>query len=397
MNFNGENYLVTLNKNTVGKVISDPKINAEKLAVFDVIDDIVSNGEYVGSGKYVAKQGRIPKNVIRYDYFETPVKINGQDYLVTFDVEVLPDINRYRTHKVINSIDLKPTSSVEADNLHAAQDVSPGLSTNTIAQNENGVNSSISQDSLVNTLDKRLYSAAKTRGLSINYDESLGNDLGSYDGKAILLNPRYLDTPEAARYIFTHEIAHDAQRRQGYADVQSYLYQDLINRGYSGQEIDAAIAQIQEDYAAAHPGERLTEDGARAEFEAKYLESLANDEKTLSRLAKENPNVFIRLWEWLEDLIAKYRGTAEERGLIELRKRFIAASRGQYIKDMPAGTQYSIMRDENGKPFVSVSDNILTGVLEKDIPRILSDIVKNKFSTWVEANGQKIGINQRCV
>lgn len=395
ISFNGENYLVTLNKKAVGKVLSDKNLSPEKLAVFDVIDDIVSNGEYVGSGEYVSKNSKTRKNVTRYDYFETPVKINGQDYIVTFDVEIHPNVNTYRTHKVINSIDLKPTSSADVGPVPTAKDVTLGLSTNTIPQNENGVNSSISQDSLVNTLDKRLYSAAKTRGLSINYDESLGNDLGSYDGKAIRLNPRYLDTPEAARYIFTHEIAHDAQRRQGYADVQSYLYQDLINRGYSGQEIDAAIAQIQEDYAAAHPGERLTEDGARAEFEAKYLESLANDEKTLSRLAKENPNVFIRLWEWLEDLIAKYRGTAEERGLIELRKRFIAASRGQYIKDMPAGTQYSIIRDENGKPFVSVSDNILTGVLEKDIPRILSDIVKNKFSTWVEANGQKIGINQK--
>lgn len=144
LSFNGERYLITLGKKVIRKVISDKNLNPEKLAVFDVIDSIVQNSEYVGSGKYVAKSGRIPKNVIRYDYFETPVKINGQDYLVTFDVEVLPDINRYRTHKVINSIDLKPTSSVEADNLHAAQDVSPGLSTNTIAQNENGVNTSIS-------------------------------------------------------------------------------------------------------------------------------------------------------------------------------------------------------------------------------------------------------------
>lgn len=149
--FNGENYAVNITKKAIGKVLSDKNLSAEKLVVFDILNDVVQNGRYVGSGKYVAKSGRIPKNVIRYDYFETPIKINGQDYVVTFDVEVVPGLNNYRTHKVINSIDLKPVSSVEVGPVPTAQDTAPGLSTNTIAQNENGVNSSISQDSLVNT------------------------------------------------------------------------------------------------------------------------------------------------------------------------------------------------------------------------------------------------------
>ncbi|MEG3030050.1 MAG: hypothetical protein RR827_06585, partial [Oscillospiraceae bacterium] len=97
--------LVTINKNAVGKVVSDTNLSAEKLAIFDVIDDVVENGEYVGSGSY-AQHGGKTKNVVRYDYFETPVAIDGKKYLATFDVEVVPGKNNYRTHRVINEINL---------------------------------------------------------------------------------------------------------------------------------------------------------------------------------------------------------------------------------------------------------------------------------------------------
>ena len=91
-------------------------MTAEKLAVLDVLDEVISNGEYVGSNSYVPK-GNKQKLTIRFDMFETPVFIevptgNGEtkkaEYIVTFDVEVFPNVNNYRTHKVINEMDLSP-------------------------------------------------------------------------------------------------------------------------------------------------------------------------------------------------------------------------------------------------------------------------------------------------
>lgn len=108
----GEPYEVSVSKNAVGKVISDKNMSAEKLAVFDMLDDIVQNGEYVGSNEYHQK-GRKKKDTIRFDMFETPVTIDGRQYIVTFDVEVFPSTNNYRTHKVINEMDLVPAETTD--------------------------------------------------------------------------------------------------------------------------------------------------------------------------------------------------------------------------------------------------------------------------------------------
>lgn len=112
LSMDGTQYDVSLNKNLIGKVVSDKNLTAEKLAVFDVLDSVVQNGEYVGSGRYIQKGGK-QKLTVRYDYFETPVTINGQPYIVTFDVEVFPNTNNYRTHKIINEMDLTPASGAD--------------------------------------------------------------------------------------------------------------------------------------------------------------------------------------------------------------------------------------------------------------------------------------------
>lgn len=104
--FEGKPYTVDINSNVPGKVISDPNLTAEKLALLDILPQVVENGEYVGSGEYVQHSGK-DRPVVRYDYFETPVGINGQPYIAKFDVEVYPFTNNYRTHQVVK-IDLTP-------------------------------------------------------------------------------------------------------------------------------------------------------------------------------------------------------------------------------------------------------------------------------------------------
>lgn len=112
VNFGNNKYTVTVNKGVIGKVVSDKNMSAEKLAVLDSIDDVINMADYVGSGNYVSHSSRAKTNVIRYDYFETPVTINGLPYVVSFDVEVYPGKNNYRTHKVINEINLTQSGEV---------------------------------------------------------------------------------------------------------------------------------------------------------------------------------------------------------------------------------------------------------------------------------------------
>lgn len=107
--FGGQPYAVDINNNVPGKVISDVNLTAEKLSLLSNLPDVVRNGTYVGSGEYTQHSGRNRPGV-RYDYFETPVQINGTDYIAKFDVEVLPGANNYRTHQVVK-MDLTPTEA----------------------------------------------------------------------------------------------------------------------------------------------------------------------------------------------------------------------------------------------------------------------------------------------
>ena len=146
ISYNGSSYNVTLNKNLVGKVLSDRNLSPEKLAVIDNLDEVVSEGKYLGSGKYVPK-GKKVKNTIRFDYFETDISINGKPYVVAFDVEVIPGKNNYRTHKVINEINLMalkdgevgpaPTASLKASGLNMGS-IEPN---NIIFNNPENINS----------------------------------------------------------------------------------------------------------------------------------------------------------------------------------------------------------------------------------------------------------------
>lgn len=109
LTFEGQPYTVDIPNSVPGKVISDPNLTAEKLSLLDMLPQVVQNGEYVGSGEYI-QHGSKDKHTIRYDYFETPVTINGQNYIAKFDVEVLPGANNYRTHQLIN-MDLTPSEA----------------------------------------------------------------------------------------------------------------------------------------------------------------------------------------------------------------------------------------------------------------------------------------------
>lgn len=143
LTFGNKAYNVTVNKNAVGKILSDKNFSAEKLAILDNIDNIIENSKYVGSGDYVNYKNS-NKNVSRYDYFETMCKIDGEDYVVSFDVEVVPGSNNYRTHKVINEINLSKANQLSTDMGPAptvSVDSRKGLFNNSISNTQKNVNS----------------------------------------------------------------------------------------------------------------------------------------------------------------------------------------------------------------------------------------------------------------
>ena len=156
--FGGQPYAVDINNNVPGKVISDPNLTAEKLSVLGNLTEIVQNGEYVGSGEYVP-HGAKTKKTVRYDYFETPVEINGKQYIASFDVEVEPNVNNYRTHKLIkmdlNEVsgpDVGPAPTATETHSSPVEGTRPLNANDSIAQGAENVKNSGSRDILSEVL-----------------------------------------------------------------------------------------------------------------------------------------------------------------------------------------------------------------------------------------------------
>ncbi|MGI5825344.1 MAG: hypothetical protein ACOX7J_07220, partial [Bacillota bacterium] len=68
---------------------------------------------YVGSSQYTP-HGSKQKLTVRFDHFENDIEIAGVPYLVKFDVEVFPNVNNYKVHR-IEKIKIELSSSFDAD------------------------------------------------------------------------------------------------------------------------------------------------------------------------------------------------------------------------------------------------------------------------------------------
>ncbi len=101
MKFRGHDYAVDVSNNLPRKLISQ-YLNAKAFSLLSNLESIIRNGEYVGSGDAVTKNGSPKKNIVRYDYFESDVTIGGQPYLVKWEVEIVPGANNYKTHRLVD-------------------------------------------------------------------------------------------------------------------------------------------------------------------------------------------------------------------------------------------------------------------------------------------------------
>lgn len=178
--FGNDPYTVTVNKSAVSKIMSDSKLSAEKVSVLDNIENIVGNSNYVGSGNYVQHGSKNKSDVVRYDYFETPATINGKNYIVAFDVEVHPDTNNYRTHKVINEMSLTEAPGMGPLPTAANHVITQaGAPTNSVSDLSNSFDNSISNSA--ENVNGTQYNSKKIEGFN-DLDKALDRLVGMYKG-----------------------------------------------------------------------------------------------------------------------------------------------------------------------------------------------------------------------
>lgn len=353
----GEPYVVSVGKRAVRKVVSDPHLSAEKLAVLEDIEKVIANGEYVGSGEYNQK-GKKEKDTVRYDYFETPVSINGTDYVVTFDVEVFPNTNNYRTHKVINEMDLTPISVTDDAPVASAAEMALSPSINSISQKAENSNNNILGDgesfekgqalsqfatgegygiaqsngpswTPVPTMDAEVMAAERRSKLGsakavadilssaygVKFSEYSARDglNGYYDPetRTIYINQQ---SSEPVLATISHELIHDLKVNDpgAFNLLRQWVKNDMNQNRFSQYraELLAAYDAIGKDYSGMTQ-EQLYE-YVLEEAMADLCSEVMRDPNTITRIAKADRNLAQRIMDKLNEILETIRKAFSE-------------------------------------------------------------------------------------
>lgn len=199
---------------------------------------------------------------------------------------------------------------------------------------------------------------------------------GTYENGVITIsnsakNPAYT--------VLKHELTHHIESSGNYQALSDFIERNMKEAGY---DVEGAIKQIQADYKRA--GKELSPEQAKKEFIAKFSEEyLFNSEKSIERLARENPNVFRQIYDWIVDTIRKIGASDETKFLIDAQRKYEKALRT--VGDAQAReTQMSFIgKKQDGIEEYKTSDNIKNMPLPEK-----KQFFKNKLEN--EYNGRTI-------
>lgn len=317
--FNGEPYFVEIGNKAVGKIVSDPNLSAEKISLLQQIDNVVTNGEYVGSGGYGKNKENKATRTIRYDYFETPVTVNGQEYIAAFDVEVLDEKkerHNFRTYK-LNKIDLIPqTGSGEvgpeptayiptgvsslSPTLSAPAGKESGLFTNNIPRNGEIFNQN-SKNNLMEPHQKIADRSEAERlgaalGMKVEFASLPEGTDGIYKDGKITINA---NTARSYETVLKHELAHAVENSKAFSDFKNYV----LNYIYDSPGYAQKRTEIENTYRPIYEANGQTFGTPELEHEllADFVgNDLLRDIAALERVAAEAPSTLKKIGQWIK-------------------------------------------------------------------------------------------------
>lgn len=180
---------------------------------------------------------------------------------------------------------------------------------------------------------KKVFDAVENRsGAKIAFADLPEGVDGTYQNGVITIsnsaaNPAYT--------VLKHELTHHIETSGHYAELSDFIQNSMRDAGYN---VDQSINDIIIDYAKM--GKNLTAEEAQKEFTAKFAEEyLFNSEKSIERLARENPNIFRQIYDWIVDTVRKIGASEETKFLIDAQRKYEKALR-TVGKTEDAGTKY---------------------------------------------------------
>lgn len=206
--------------------------------------------------------------------------------------EVIPD----NTRKTIGEPDAEVDDILEPAAATAGQNVR-GMKLN-----------AKTQQAVVEAVERR-------SGVKVSYADLPEGIDGTYENGVITISQ---SAKNPAYTVLKHELTHHIESSGNYQALSDFIEKNMRDAGY---DVDGALQTIIKDYAQI--GKNLTPEQAKKEFVAKFSEEyLFNSEKSIERLARDNPGIFRQIYDWIVDTIKKIGASDETKFLIEAQRKY---------------------------------------------------------------------------
>lgn len=293
----------------------------------------VSNNEKWYSDFY-QKNGRKPNSSDIPALAEQLVKEDRSGTMFGFSADSMNTLEDYR--EIVNNVlNRKGFSRIEKtdDGYQAVYNETQSKETTTPTTYTPGLVQNDYTASVSESTAKAIDSIAKKVGVSVEITDNVSTS-GEYRDGVIRINANS-DNP--VQQIFVHELTHHLEQSKGYGDLVSVIEKNLTAGGIESQVLRD---NIKAEYAER--GVQLGDDGANRELVAKYAEEfLFTDEASIQRLANQNRSLAQRIKDWIHGMVVKFKGTRQEKALLEAEKKYQRALSGISQPVSSQGTQLS--------------------------------------------------------
>lgn len=125
-----------------------------------------------------------------------------------------------------------------------------------------------------------------------------------------------LQSPKAVNRVFTHEITHGLETTNQYQDLKKYVF-DIVSQ----DEMKSIKTQINKAHQKI--GKQLTKEQIDSEVVAHFIEdNLLQKQDDILKLRDTNRNIFDKLYDIINDLLVKVKGTTYEKQISRVQKLY---------------------------------------------------------------------------
>lgn len=239
---------------------------------------------------------------------------------------------------------------------------------------------------------KIIDTVANRSGLQVRFVDDLGEDVNGYfNGNEIVISRK---TKNPAFQVFKHELTHYLKGANEYDSFKNFILQEMEKRNPNMRE---EIVQLQKDYNNNPAVEAmLTLEDAEDEYVAKFSEKyLFNSEESIERLAREEPGLFQRIYEWIKDTIAKFGASENTKFLIDAQRKYERALRKVGNVQNDGMKKFSLNAFEDGKRFVDVDQDqeVFDNASPNEYTAIAKKIINDKFFNRIIGTDNKAFFN----